>query len=139
MARIGWHAKVYIGGVLCDLVQDLTYEESVTEVESRNRSSRYVKFLKGLRTKPIDFDMTTDATDPGYLALEAAYRSDSDDDWVEVEFTDRVKTKTPYKGFKANFIVTKFAQSEPLDDEAKTSVSLRLAAGAPEPVVTSSP
>ena len=138
-ARIGWHANIYVESQLCKLAQDFTFAVSTTEVESKNRGSRWIKFLKGLRTVPIDFEMTTNESDPTYQALKASFDSDSDDDFVEIEFTNKLKTKPDWGGFKGDFIVTKFEQSEPMDDEAKTSVSIRLAAGSDnEPTYTKS-
>ena len=140
MARIGFFAKMYVAGVLCDLIQDFTTEDSFNEVESRNRGSRFVKTLKGMRTKVIDFDMSTVESNPGWQALKAAYNSSAEDSYIEIEFTNRVKTSTQWQGFKANWEVTKFTQSEPMDDEAITSVSIRISANSPtEPLETHSP
>jgi len=137
MARTGFKAQMYVEGQLCTLTQDFSFAVSRTDIQSKNRGLIWTKYLKGMKDVPIDFDLTTDENDPQYQALSASFDSDADDDYIEIELTDKPKTSTGWSGFKADWVVTKFEKSEPLDDEAKTSVSIRIAAGSPnEPSVT---
>lgn len=139
MHRTGFHAQMYVDDEICKLTQDFTLSFSSTEIQTKDRGSDWIKYLKGLKDAPMDFDITQDDTDPTYLALKAAYYSTAEDNYLPIEFTNRPKTSASWKGFKADWIVTGFEESEPIDDEAITSVSIRLAANSPnEPAETGS-
>ena len=139
MHRTGFHSQMYIDDVLCPLTQDFTLTHSSTEIQTKDRASIWIKYLKGMRDVPLDFEITRDDSDPGYQALRAAYFSTAEDDYLPIEFTNRPKTASEWRGFKADWVVTAFEESEPIDDEAKTNVSIRLAANSPnEPEETGS-
>ena len=139
MHRTGFKAQMYVEGELCPLTQDFTVGFSSTEIQTKDRGSDWIKYLKGMKDAPIDFELTTDETDPSYVALKEAYFSSADDAYLEIEFTNKPKTATEWEGFKGDWVVTAFEDGEPIDDEAKTNVSVRLAANSPnEPQRTSS-
>ena len=140
MHRTGFHSQMYVNDMLCSLTQDFTLTFSSTEIQTKDRTSHWIKYLKGMKDVPLDFELTRDDTDPGYQALKAAYHSTAEDDYLPIEFTNRLKTAGAWKGFKADWVVTAFEEAEPIDDEAKTQVSIRLAANSPnEPEETASP
>jgi hypothetical protein len=135
MPRTGYKARVYVAGKIVPGVQDITVTTSRTEVQVKVREHGDVRYLAGLKDTPIDFEMLDDPTDETYLALKAAYHSDTDDNFLEVEITDNPKTAAKWEGIKGDFIVTKFEKSYPVDDAAKVNVSLRQAAASKKAMV----
>ena len=137
--RAGIKAQLYVEGTLARGVQDLTVPWEKNAIPVRERGSRFVKYLPGLIDGPIDFEMLYNPDDPVQKALHDAYWSDTDDNFLEIEITDRKKTASSWNGIKADFIVTRFEQVDPLEDTSNRAVSIRLAAESDnEPVETGS-
>jgi hypothetical protein len=112
--KIGYQMPLIIGGFTTYSVGDVTIEKSYTEIEVKRKTDRDIRYLKGMRNCPIDFDIDRNEKDPAYRILRDL--SDTDEAvTIEVgEVTDR-------------FIVTKFTRNEPVDDVVTVSVSIRLA------------
>jgi len=137
--RAGIKAQIYVEGTLAKGAQDITVPWTKNEIAVRTRGSRFVKYLPGLIDGPIDFEILYDPDDPVYQALHDAFWSDADDNYLEIEITDRKKTAASWRGIKADFIVTNFEQTDPLEDTSSRSVSIRFAAESDnEPVETGS-
>jgi hypothetical protein len=77
-----------VAGKIVPGVQDVTVTTSRTEVQVKVREHGDVRYLAGLKDTPIDFEMLDDPEDETYQALKAAYHSDTDDNFLEVEITD---------------------------------------------------
>ncbi len=137
MAKAGLKGKCYVRKTssaewnLLDLVQDLTVEIGATEISIKNKGSAYDKYIKGLRTLPVDFPLTYDPSNDGFKMLrDAEYK----DEVLEFMSLDGSLKETGAFGFQGQFLVTKFKKNEPVDGEMTADVSLRLAAGHPDPV-----
>ncbi|MDR1492732.1 MAG: hypothetical protein LBT05_08425 [Planctomycetaceae bacterium] len=135
--RSGFKAKMYMGTTLVKGVLDITLPFSRNEIQVKSRESVWVKYLKGLIDVPIDFTIHYDPADASFQALQAAFLSDADDSYVNIEFTDNVKTAATWRGIKADWEVTKFEKADPMEDVSDYNVSIRLSAAAgTEPTVT---
>lgn len=123
----GFNCTVSIGGKTIKTIGDVTFSQSRTEIEVKNRASDEVRYLAGL--KSTSFELTVQAgTDPedegsvdGYSLLLDMFENQK---VCSVTFADEDSgiSKT------ANMICTKFDASEPLDDLASASVTLKITA-----------
>ncbi len=128
MARSGYKGRIYVEDNVVPGVEDFTVARSRPEIPVRSREKGVVGYLNGLIDVPIDFEMHTKEDDPTYKALEAAFESEADDNYLSIDITNRPKTAEKWKGITGDWIVTKFETAEPIDGVAMTAVSIRVAA-----------
>ncbi|MDR1290104.1 MAG: hypothetical protein LBK06_02770 [Planctomycetaceae bacterium] len=112
--RVGYEMPLVIGGVTTHSVGDVTITKSYTEIPIKRKGDRDVRYKKGMRDRPIDFTIDNNESDNAYKILKAA----SDTDKAVTIQVGSVEDK---------FIVTKFDESEPVDDIVTVDVSIRLA------------
>lgn len=123
----GFNCSVSVDGKTIKTIGDVTYSQSRTEIEVKNRASDEVRYLAGLKSTSFDFTVQA-GTDPedsssvdGYALLLDMFNNRT---VAAVVFSDESAgiSKT------ANMICTKFEASEPLDDLATASVTLKITA-----------
>jgi hypothetical protein len=112
--KVGYQMPLTIGGFVTRSVGDVTIEKSYTEIQVKRKGDRDVRYIKGMRDCPIDFDIDQNESDPTYKILRDLSNTDLA---VEIEIGSVID----------RFIVTKFTENEPVDEVVTMSVSIRLA------------
>lgn len=123
----GFNCSVSIGGKAIKTIGDVTFSQSRTEIEVKNKASDEVRYLSGL--KSTSFELTVQAgTDPEDTGAVDGYKLLLD--MFENQTVKEVVFSDPDSGIAktANMICTKFDASEPLDDLATASVTLKITA-----------
>ena len=119
MARVGFEARLKINDLPLDIIGDIEIGEEWSEVEVKNRKSRDVTFLRALRTRTLELEIENNKEDPALQALKSANNTESP---VTVTLTEDDSDTDPYT---AQYIVTKFSKSYPLEDKMAVSVTLK--------------
>ena len=123
----GLNWSVARGGRAIKTSGGVTVSQSRTEIEVKNKASDEVRYLSGL--KSTSFELTVQAgTDPEDISSTDGYKLLLD--MFENQTVKAVVFTNPDSGFgkTANMICTKFDASEPLDDLATASVTLKITA-----------
>lgn len=122
--QTGFNCSVTINGNAVKTIGDITFSQSRSEIEVKNRASDEARYLSGLKSTSFDFEVQA-GTDPADEESVDAYRlllSMFENQTVAaVVFSDEDAGISK----AANMICTKFEASEPLDGLATASVSLK--------------
>ncbi len=111
--------------VLLDQIVDLNKTRSRNKIEVKNRASTFKRFLAGLKEYGITFGLTRDDANTAQTALDAAYEAAT---LTSFAFANGPIATTGTKYVKAEFIVTKFDDHEPLEGGTMIDVELSLGA-----------
>lgn len=136
MARAGIVGQTYLNVGTYDtpewyqvkILHDLTIEVTATEIQVRNKGSRYVKYLMGLEDAPIDTEYDWAPEDQAFQKMHEAHYKRT---YLDLVFLDGKINQVGATGFRGDFLVTKWGDSQPLDDAEVLTAALRLAAESP--------
>lgn len=111
--KCGFDADVEVNGTSIKTIGDITYDESKTEIEIKNRESKDIRYIQGMTATVFNLqiqagiDPESENSVDGYSIVKTLYESE---DAFVVTFTSPsgfTRTK--------NMICTNFKPSEPVD------------------------
>ena len=97
-----------------DIVKDATAEAERATVEVKSRASSFVKHGSGPISVKITGQLLHDGGDAGYEAIRDAFLDKTS---IDIVALDGSSATSGNQGFRAEWLVSKFARSEPLEGE----------------------
>lgn len=114
-----------------DAVGDVELPSTANPVQVKiRRMGGFEAYAQGLTGWEPSFDILYEPTAAQYLAFELAYVAKST---IAVAFLDQSKSTSGAKGTWADYIVESFDKMEPLGEEQKVRVKLKLAVSSVPP------
>ena len=125
MARLGFEAKMLVNDLPLDIIGDIAIEIDYTDVEVKNRESRNVRTIRGMRTHAIDITVENVPSNPAYSALVSADKTDSP---VKITVKEDDSDTDPFEEYME---IIKISRQYPIDDKMVRDVALRISANPP--------
>ena len=123
--RLGMDAKLYHGPAGSTATSELTNTRDVTlnletgEADATTRGSNgWRAIVATLKEGTVEFEMIWDTEDSGFSAIKDAFFNNT-------PIALAVLDKTDGSGLDADFMITNFSRSEPLEEAITVSVSAR--------------
>lgn len=133
--KIGLDCKLYFNatpltdetytGITTELtnVRDLTLNVEKGEADISTRGNNgWRQYAGTLKDGSIEFDMMWDPEDAGFTAIKNAFFNDTQ---IAIAALDGAHDENGSSGLAGNFEVINFTRSEPLEEGATVSVTLR--------------
>jgi hypothetical protein len=112
---------------LLDDTANLSRSGERTKIAVKKRGSLLTRYLLGLRDTMVTFDMVRDLADADQIALETAHTANPPTDKV-FALADGAIATTGTRYWKAEMVVSKFAETESLEEPAMVECELVLSA-----------
>lgn len=107
-------------------IGDVTYDDNLTDIEVKNRSSQEVRYMPGMRTRSYSFQVQA-GTDPEDVAAVDSYEFFKDK--YENQETFPLTFMTPGGiNVTKNVIVTSFSAKPPVDGLDVADVTIKVSA-----------
>lgn len=116
--KLGLDAKLFIGGAEAKNVKDVTLSLESGEADVTTRATEgWRAYAATLKEASLEFEMQWDTEDGSFSSIQSAYFGNSP---LAIFVTDGEG-----HGLDADWVVTKFSRSEPLEEALTVSVSCR--------------
>lgn len=126
--KLGMEAKIYYkaggqgGGAWTELtnVRDVTLSLETGEADVTTRAnSGWRATVATLKDASVEFEMVWDTADAGFTAIKNAYLTNA-----PIGF--QVRDGANGQGLQADFMITQFSRSEPLEEAISVSVTAKV-------------
>jgi hypothetical protein len=124
MANLGLNGALYRGtagaaaATLMTNVQDLSFPDERSEAEISTRGCSIELFKAAMRKFSLEWSMTVSDSDADFTAIQAAYLAGT-------PIALKCISKTNGSGIDADFVITKFSQTQPLKEAQKVEVTAK--------------
>ena len=116
--KLGLDAKLFIGGAEAKNVKDVTLNLESGEADVTTRATEgWRAYAATLKEASLEFEMQWDTEDGSFSSIQSAYFGNSP---LAIFVTDGEG-----HGLDADWVVTKFSHSEPLEEALTVSVTCR--------------
>lgn len=105
-----------------DIARDVGLNMQRAEGDMSVRASEFKEFLLGQIDAGVDVELVWDPSDTNFDALLSAFLNNTA---VELLILDGAVTTAGSEGLRATWAVAQFPRAEPLDDGAKTAMTIK--------------
>lgn len=123
--REAWSGSGSENLVEVDNIRDVTLNLETGEADTTTRGNDgWRSTAATLKDGSVEFEMLWDTSDAFFTAVKNAWLNGTN---IACAFLDGARTTAGSEGLWADFRVTNFSRSEPLEEAVKVSVTLKLA------------